>query len=106
MSDTSLNFGTDVTTQQLERVLLGKRVPVPAATGLRSATVVSATTTTVTVTIEGFDTQATVVCRYEPRFNPSGTQITPPAGTACVVGFSGNDLNDGWCLSFAGWPTS
>lgn len=107
MSDTSQGFGSDTTLQQLEGVLLNKRVPRPAVSGIRTGTVVSATSSTVTVTIKGFDSQATFVCRYEPRWNPAGTaQLIPTAGTACALAFSGNDLNDGWALAFAGWPGS
>lgn len=102
------------TARQFGFLFTGQRSATPAmgVTPLE-AKVISATSSQVVVTINGFDTEATFTCFYEPRFAYNGTanvaQI-PPAGTLCLVAFPSNigqgTPHSGWVMSFTAWPTS
>lgn len=79
----------------------------PAFSGHYSGKVVSSTSSSVVVTVDGFDAsgQSTFTCSYETR--PGASPATPPAGTACLVAFpvNGNGVvNDPWVVAFTGWP--
>lgn len=103
------------TTQVLQRIFTGHIVGQPAMPGNLSAKVVTSTNTTVTVTIDGFDSASgqptpSFTCYYEPRHHWSGSANVqaspPPKGTPCLVTFPTNDPQGyGWAIAFTGWPT-
>ncbi len=99
-------LGGGDTDRLLGKIFLGK-LNAPSALGQApvTGTVVSATDTTVTVTVDNFDPNATFTATYEPRYTPgSSSQITPPAGTSCLLVVPGNGSTP-WVIAFAGWPT-
>ena len=96
-------------TQIIQKIFTGHRTSTPAM-GLTplQATVVSATATTVTVTVDNFSDTATFTALYQPHWywnGASNVQATPPTGTKCIICFIQNSLNP-WVLAFTGWPTS
>lgn len=95
------------TTQQLAWMLTGQRTAPPAmGTSPLEGTVVTATATTVVVTIVGFDSNATFTCKYTTLYKWSGSAnvaVIPPAGTDCLVVFPQNAGTPApWVIGFVG----
>jgi hypothetical protein len=97
-------------TQIIQKVFTGRRTSTPAmGCNPLQATVVSATATTVTVTVDNFSDTATFTALYEPRFQlptvgmGSAPSNIPPRGTSCLIVFVLNSVNP-WVMSFSGWP--
>ena len=114
MSDAlAAQIGAQDTTRILQKLFTGHVVGQPAmGYAPLEATVVSADNSTwqVVVTVNGFDSQATFTCYYEPHFHWNGSTnvkaAPPPKGTACLVAFPPNDPQGlGWAIAFTGWPT-
>lgn len=90
---------------------LGGTQTTPAFRDAMECTVVSATLTQVTFTVDGFDAtgQSTFTGDYEPRFTWTGgtkAQITPPAGTACLAVWPSNSPSGSpTVVAFSGWPS-
>jgi hypothetical protein len=99
----------------ISRTFTGRAVGSPALGYLPLvATVVSATTSTVVVTVNDFGKGSNpaagnvsqFTCAFEPRFGSGSTAKTPPAGKQCLVVFTKNSgPASGWVLAFYDWPT-
>lgn len=105
-------LGGDQTAQLFAKMFTGHRLAAAAMGGdALECTVVSATATTVTFTVDGFDStgQSTFTGDYEPRFTwTAGTkaQVTPPVGTRCIAIWPANSTSGTPIVTtFLGWPT-
>lgn len=98
-------------TQVIQKILTGRKTSTPAmGYNPLQATVVSASASTVTVTVDGFSDTSTFTALYEPHFKlltvniiPPGVPNIPPGGTKCLIVFVQNSVNP-WVMSFSGWP--
>jgi hypothetical protein len=98
--------------RQLAQIFTGQRVGQPTMSTPKQGHVVSATLTTIVVTIDRFKSanlpQPTYVCVYEPRWYWDGSANVrvppPPKGTPCLVVFPPNTPTI-WVTSFTGYPT-
>jgi hypothetical protein len=97
-------------TQVIQKILTGRKTSTPAM-GLTplQATVVSATPSSVIVTVDNFSDTTTFTALYEPHFALPTVDLgsapvnLPLAGTPCLICFIQNSINP-WVLCFSGWP--